>query len=142
LDDQYLDNIDFTAQTVAGMKNCVAQWNNDGAISMLPASRTAGCSNYTWLVQPSCAPRVMQYLDSKLRLHTTPNLDVTLSKVTPITERIGLQLRVEAYNSTNTQNSAGNSFNNSPTATTFGPLVRTSGAVGARVIQIAAKLVW
>lgn len=140
--DQHVSNIDWSAQTVVGMKRCVAQWNTDGSIAMLASSTAAGCSTYNWLIQPQYAPRAMQYLDSKLRLHTTPNLDLSIVKQTPITERLGLQFRVEAYNAANTQNSAGNSFSNSPTATTFGTLVRTSGAVGARVVQLAAKLVW
>jgi hypothetical protein len=109
---------------------------------MLASSKAAGCTSYSWLIQPQYAPRAMQYLDSRLRLHTTPNLDLSMMKQTAITERLGLQFRLEAYNAFNTQNSAGASFNNSPTATTFGKIVRTSGAVGARVVQLGAKLVW
>ncbi len=142
LGDQHISNIDYSAQTVTGMKNCVSQWNTNGTITLLPASAAAGCSSPTWIIAPQYSPRYTQYLDSGLRLHTTPNLDISMSKITRITERASLQLRLEAYNATNTQNSAGSSFSNSPTSTTFGQFLRTGGAVGPRAIQLGAKIIW
>lgn len=140
--DQRIPSIDYSAQTVTGMKTCVSRWNTNGTITPLPASAAAGCASPNWIISPQYAPRYTQYLDSGLRLHTTPNLDISMSKNTPITERATLQLRMEAYNATNTQNSAGGGFSNDPNNVNFGKFVRTGGAVGARAIQLGAKIIW
>jgi hypothetical protein len=140
--DQRISNIDYSAQTVTGMKTCISQWNTNGSITLLPASAAAGCTSPNWIIAPQYSPRYTQYLNSRLRLHTTPNLDVSMTKNTLITERVRLQLRMEAYNATNTQNSAGASFINSATDVNFGKFVRTGGAVGARAIQLGAKVIW
>jgi hypothetical protein len=77
-----------------------------------------------------------------MRMHTTPLINVVLSMTTPINEHISFQLRAEAYNATNTQNSAGNAPDGTLTDATFRERVRTSGAVTARTIQLTGKIIW
>jgi hypothetical protein len=69
-------------------------------------------------------------------------LDAAISKSTQIWETVNLQLRLEAFNATNTQNSAGGSYNTNPEDPNFGTMARTGGAVGARTVQVGMKLVW
>lgn len=70
------------------------------------------------------------------------NTDLSLSKPIPITERVKLQFRAEAYNLLNLPNftTPGNSI---VTAATFGRLsatANTSSGTGARVMQMALRL--
>lgn len=148
--DPHLSHINFKSNPVQVVNNCVAQYNyTTGVPALLATSVANGCTSYDWIVTPNYAPRTLPYLDPHVRLHTTPLLMASISKTTPITERLSIQLRAEAFNATNTQNSAGKSADATLTDSTFGEIVRNgAGAVNgstnipARAIQLTGKIIW
>jgi hypothetical protein len=73
-----------------------------------------------------------------LRQDGANNLDVSLIKNTPLSERINFQLRAEAFNATN--RTEFNAPNLSPTAGSFGTI--TTQANNSRQMQFGARLTW
>jgi hypothetical protein len=88
---------------------------------MLVHSVAYGCTEANWLVLPRYAPRGTPYFDSSFGRRSTPLLDSALAKSTQIRERVSLQLRLDAFSATNTQNSAGGGFNTNPEDPTLEP---------------------
>jgi hypothetical protein len=70
------------------------------------------------------------------------NLDASLSKNTRLTERLGLELRVEAFGATNTPQFFFASNGGTAAGTTFGSssFGQITSATGGRVLQLGAKL--
>ena len=54
--DATLDSIDWSKPLVKGFATCAARWNDNGTITMVPASVSAGCTDYNWLVAPRYGP--------------------------------------------------------------------------------------
>ncbi|MGH9722251.1 MAG: hypothetical protein ACRD8O_18740 [Bryobacteraceae bacterium] len=101
--DATLPSIDWSAPIVKGHATCAARWNDNGTITMVPASVAAGCTDYNWLVMPRFGPAsYAPQRDGRIRLHSVPTADVALNKMTQITERVGFQFRAEAFNVANT----------------------------------------
>jgi hypothetical protein len=75
---------------------------------------------------------------SNLRQDGANNLDVSLIKNTPLSERINFQLRVEAFNAAN--RTEFNGPNLSPTAAAFGTI--TTQANNSRQMQFGARFTW
>jgi hypothetical protein len=145
--DATLPEIDWSAPIVKGHKTCAARWNDNGTITMVPASVAAGCTEYNWLVMPRFGPaRYTPLRDGRIRMHTAPTADVSLNKVTQINERFGSQFRVEAFNIANTHVHNRQGFNTNPESAQFGTL--TPAAVSSRIsnlprnIQLEIKLFW
>ncbi len=141
-----LDSIDWSAPRVYGVKPCVARWNDNGTITMQPFSTQYGCTDYNFLVQPRYAPRLTPNYDGRLRLHTVPTADMSLNKLTRITEKTSIQFRAEAFNVFNSYYFYNANFNNNPESTTFGSLDKASVATGnanyPRYIQLGIKFIW
>ena len=145
--DATLDNIDWSAPIVKGHATCAARWNDNGAITLVPASVQAGCTDYNWLVMPRYGPaRYAPNRDGRIRLHSVPTADVSLNKMTQITEKVGFQFRAEVFNVTNTYMHNRQGFNTNPENASFGTLTRaTIQATNtnlARSIQLGFKLLW
>lgn len=145
--DATLPEIDWSATRVRAITTCVAQWNDNGSITMLSYSVQQGCKDYDWLIMPRYGPtRYNTINDGRVRLHTAPQLDMSLNKTTAITEKVRLQFRAEAFNLTNTFmfNRAG--FSTTQTSVNFGTLVPSTTAFtntnAPRYIQLGFKLLW
>ena len=141
-----LGNIDWSAPRVYGVKPCVARWNDNGTITMQPFSTQYGCTDANFLELPRFAPRLTPNYDGRLRLHTVPTMDMSLNKMTRITERTSVQFRAEAFNVFNTYYFYAANFNNNPESTTFGSLDKASVATGSanypRYVQLGVKFIW
>ena len=139
-------NIDWSADRVYGVTPCVAQWNDDGSITMESFSKNAGCTDYNFLIEPRYAPRFTPASDGRLRLQSQRNADLSLNKVTRITEKTSIQFRAEAFNLTNSYSVYGQNFGNNPRRSSFGTISRA--AVGfeqaspPRYIQLGVKFIW
>jgi hypothetical protein len=109
-------------------------------------SFSKNCSGYNFLITPRFAPRFTPNRDSRLRLHTAPQADISLNKSTRITENTRLQFRAEAFNAFNTYMFYNGAFNNNPQSANFGSVEKA--AVGfeqtnrPRYIQLAVKFLW
>jgi hypothetical protein len=141
-----LGDINWSANQVYGVKPCVAQWNDDGTITMQKFSAAAGCTDYNFLITPRYAPRFTPANDGRLRMQTAPTADVSLNKATRIAEKFTLQFRAEAFNVTNTYLFYGGSFINNPQNASFGSLLPSTVAFNQtnlpRNLQFAVKLIW
>ena len=145
--DATLPNIDWSAPVVKGHETCAARWNDNGTITMVPASVAAGCTDYNWLVMPRFGPaRYTPLRDGRIRMHTAPSADVSLNKMTMINERFRLQFRAEAFNITNTYVHNRQGFNTNPESSSFGTLTRatvsSTNSNLPRNIQLGIKLIW
>ncbi|MGH9722737.1 MAG: carboxypeptidase regulatory-like domain-containing protein, partial [Bryobacteraceae bacterium] len=77
LKDPRLPGIDWSAPRVKAIDTCAARWNDNGTITMVPASAAAGCTSYTWLVMPRFGPsRYLPTTDGRIRLHSVPQGDI------------------------------------------------------------------
>ncbi len=146
LKDAKVPNIDWSAPRVYGVSPCVAKWNDNGTITMQSFSVKAGCTDYNFLIKPRYAPRFTTFRDPRLRLHTVPQADVSLNKMTRITERMSLQFRIEAFNVTNTFMFHRENFNRDPENAKFGSIDKGSVGQGntnfPRQIQFGFKFLW
>jgi hypothetical protein len=159
----YLDRsqIDWHAPQVWGVRNypdqdpkkpnaaCVAIMNNDGSITLQPYSATlVGCTkdNYDFLRLPRYAPRLSSFRESKLRGHSVPIWDVSINKMTNITETTKIQFRVEAFNVTNTYQYDRVYFNRDINNGNFGSMfpwqAGNTDVSYPRNIQLAVKFIW
>jgi hypothetical protein len=144
--DATLPNIDWSAPIVRGVSPCVAQWNDNGSITMQPASVTAGCKDYNFLIAPRYAPRFTPSRDPRLRLNSPPTADLSLNKTTAIKERMRLQFRAEVFNLTNTYWFGRQQFNSTATSSAFGTMNKASIAFTntnqPRYVQLGLKFLW
>lgn len=100
------------------------QWFNQDAFSVLPAfTRRAN----PWTIDG-------------LRGPSFRNLDMTINKKVPITERLALELRMEAYNLTNSFMGRNPEIN--PTSGSFGQVTRQLATHSGREWQYSARFIW
>jgi hypothetical protein len=95
---------------------------------------------------PSYAPRYSSFRHPFMRLHSPPSADLSFAKKTKLTETIGLQLRVEMFNFTNTFSYNSRQFTTDLNSANFGSIIpRQAGNTEVsypRHIQLAAKLIF
>src|SRR5260370_18794642 len=78
-------NIDWSAPLIQGVRPCVARFNSDTTISLQPFIATLAGStldNYTFLILPRYAPPETPFRDGRLRLHSTPQFQMSVNKNT------------------------------------------------------------
>jgi hypothetical protein len=144
--DARVDNIDWSAPRIQGVRPCVSRMANDGSVTMQPFSISAGCREPNFIILPQYAPRVTPYQDGRIRLHTVPQADISLIKITPVTESTRVEFRAEAFNAFNTFHFYDVPFDNNPNSANFGSIIKATAASGGssapRQIQLAIKFVW
>ncbi len=125
---------------------CVAKMNNDNSIVMQPFSANAGCTDYNFLATPSYAPRYVPSFDGRLRNMSQQNLDLSINKMTRITERTRIQFRAEAFNALNHYYINEQGFVNDLNNALFGSIdkatVGTRNTNAPRNIQFGVKFLW
>ncbi len=147
--DAKVKTIDWSAPQVRGVTPCVARQNENGTITPQAYSVTYGCgtdvSTYNFIIQPQYSPSAAPFRAPNIRLHSTPQMDFTLSKRTQIRERLSLQFRAEAFNVTNTNSFGREQFINNVNNANFGSIIRSAAAAGngrPRNLQLAIKAIW
>jgi hypothetical protein len=132
---------------------CAARRLDNGTLALQTYSANLeGCSlaNVDLIRRTSfggaSSPRYTSFRSSTVRLHSPPSADLSFNKLTKITEKIGLQLRAEMFNFTNTYSYGVHHFTNNPDDRNFGSLFpRNAGNTAVaypRHIQLAAKIVF
>jgi hypothetical protein len=138
--------VNWDSAIVQGVKPCIATWNDNGSITMQPFSVQDGCTSYNFLIAPRYAPRFTSLRDSQIRLQTAPQADISLNKMTRISEKTGVQFRCEAFNATNTFLFYLQQFNNNPNSSLFGTLTKAavsrSNSNRPRLVQLGVKFIW
>jgi hypothetical protein len=147
LSDPKVEVEDWVSHRVVGASPCVAQYRNASrTFELQPYATAAGCTAPVWLHAPDyTVGRITPFRSGQIRLHSAPNLDVSLNKRTRITERFNLQFRAEFFNVTNTFYWGRNHFINDPNNQNFGsffPRDATDQNRYPRQIQLALKLLF
>lgn len=152
--DPGLPQVDWSAPTVYGLRPCVVKLDDSGNRKLIgkqgagTTNERFGCSltDYNFLITPSYAPRFTPDRDGRIRLHTAPQADVSLNKLTRITERVGVQFRAEAFNVFNKFVFARENFNNNAESDKFGTIEPAFVGIGnsnfPRQVQLAVKVIW
>lgn len=144
-------SVDWSKHQVVGWNPCVLRQFNDGSIRPQPFSIARGCgedpANYAWLmVADYAASRYNPFRSGQIRKQPLFNMDLALSKMTQITERLRFQFRIEAFNATNYFFFGRDSnFNTNPNDPNFGTLFPSQAWTGngyPRQIQLGFKAFW
>ena len=95
---------------------------------------------------PRYNPRYTPKRDARIRLQPTRLADVSLSKMTRLTEKLNMQFRAEVFNLTNSFFMVQRHFTNNPESPNFGSIIKDAvsspNSNYPRYIQLAAKLIW
>ena len=151
--DPKVKDVNWNGHQVRGASPCVAQYQNASRSFVLqPYAVAAGCTAPVWLFAPDQSGgsaytfgRITPSRSGQIRLHSAPNLDMSINKKTMITERFTLQFRAEAFNATNTYYYGRTHFINNPTDPNFGTLFprdATDQNRYPRQIQLGLKLLF
>ena len=135
---------------VAGWNPCVLRQFNDGSIRPQSFSISRGCgtdpSNYAWLMTADYSPGFNPSRSGQIRKQPLFNMDLSLAKMTQITERLRFQFRLEAFNATNYYfYGRNNGFETNPNNPNFGTVFPNQGSTQngyPRQIQLGFKVFW
>ncbi|MBL8173590.1 MAG: TonB-dependent receptor [Bryobacterales bacterium] len=99
-------DVDWKRHQVVGWNPCVLRQFNDGSIRPQQFSINRGCgtdpAGYAWLmVADYAADRYQPSRSGNIRKQRLFNMDMAISKMTRISERVSFQFRMEAFNATN-----------------------------------------
>jgi hypothetical protein len=134
------------------IKPCTARWNDDGTVAMLGFSQDFGCKEANWLMyNTTYNPRYTQYYEPRIRYQTMRLADVSLNKMTQLSEKLRVQFRFEVFNVANSffvlQGGSGTqTINNVPDNAAFGILYKSTVSAPQsnypRQMQLGFKLLW
>ena len=85
-------------QFIYGAKPCVGQRQSNGSIRLLDAAVAYGCTEPLFLVREPFQRRTTQFRYDEFRRPSFWQVDLNFAKTTPITDRVRLQVRLEAFN--------------------------------------------
>lgn len=130
---------------IYGVRQCVGQYNeqSNGQYVLQPYENTAGCNGtYDFINNPQYAPATnINY--TGVRTPGWYQLDANLAKDFHLYERLGMQLRLDAFNVPN-HPAWQQQYDQYATDATFGEIVKNS--VGQsniqRQVQLTAKITW
>jgi hypothetical protein len=131
-------------QFIYGVKPCIGQRQANGTYALLAVSQAYGCTQPYFLIRENFQRRTaMNRYDEFLR-PSLFSLDVNFAKTTPITDRVRLQVRLEAFNVLNTPQYDERQYNTDTSSADFGRINRNStGQSGfQRFIQIGLRLLF
>jgi hypothetical protein len=149
--------VDWKRHQIVGWSPCVLRQFNDGTIRPQQFSINRGCgtdpSNYAWLMVANYAPgggvvpgRLTPFRSGQIRKQMLFNIDMGISKMTDITEKLKVQFRVEAFNLTNYYYFGRDShFNVNPNDPNFGTIFPHLAWIGngyPRQVQLGFKVLW
>ncbi len=117
-----------------------ARVTGDPNISNSDRTRQRWFNTQAFQVLPAFTRRDNPWTYDGLRGPRFANVDVTLNKKLPITERLDLELRMEAYNLTNSFMGANPVLN--PAAGNFGQIVQQLNTSSGREFQYSARFIW
>jgi hypothetical protein len=131
-------------QFIYGVKPCIGQRQANGTYSLLSVSQAYGCTEPYFLIRENFQRRTMMNRYDEFRRPGMFMLDVNFAKTTPITDRIRLQVRLEAFNILNSPQYDERQYNTDTASADFGRINRnTTGQSGfQRFIQLGFRLIF
>jgi carboxypeptidase family protein len=123
--DAAINDIDFSAPVIRGVKNCVAQMNDAGVVTMLGYSVAAGCTTPNFIIRPNYTAGAVNFRDNEIRRPPFYQFDLNFAKTTQLTHGMRLQLRFELFNVLNQTVYDERQYENNPTNPLFGTIDRS-----------------
>jgi hypothetical protein len=123
--DARIEDVDYHAGVIRGVRNCVAQMSNTGVVTMLGFSTAAGCTEPNFIIRPSFTARTTAFRDDRIRRPAFYQFDMNFAKTSRLTDKLRLQVRLEVYNVLNRPNYDERQYENNPTNALFGSIDRT-----------------
>lgn len=124
--DASLPNLRYSATSIRGAQNCVAQMNDAGVVTMLSYSVAAGCREPNFIIRPNFTPRSTAFRDDSIRRPPFYQFDMNFAKTVRLTDKVRLQVRFELFNLLNQVVYDERNYNNDPNNALFGTIDRTS----------------
>jgi hypothetical protein len=132
-------------QFIYGVKPCVATRNaTTGNYDLLSVSTAYGCTQPYFLVRSSFQRRTAMNRYDEFRRPGNTQIDVNFAKTAPITNRIRLQVRFEAFNLFNSPMYDERQYNQTTSSADFGRINRNSTGQSnfQRFIQMGFRLIF
>lgn len=133
-----------TGQFIYGVKPCVSQRQSNGTYALLSVSTAYGCTEPYFIFREAFQRRTTMFRYDEFRRPGYWQVDVNVAKTTPITDRIRLQVRLEAFNLFNNPMYDERNYNQTVTSADFGRINRnlTGQSNFQRFIQLGFRLVF
>jgi Carboxypeptidase regulatory-like domain/TonB-dependent Receptor Plug Domain/TonB dependent receptor len=113
-------------QFIYGVKPCVGQRNAAGGYDLLSYSVAYGCTEPFFLVREAFQRRTAMFRYDEFRRPSFWQVDLNFAKTTPITSKMRMQVRVEAFNIFNSPMYDEREYNQTTTSADFGRINRNS----------------
>jgi len=114
-------------QFIYGVKPCVGQRNADGSIRLLDAAIAYGCTEPYFLVRESFQRRTAMFRYDEFRRPSYWELDLNFAKTTRVTDKMRMQVRLEAFNVFNSPMYDERQYNQTTSSADFGRINRNTG---------------
>ena len=130
-------------QYITGVQPCVGQLRN-GVPELTPNSVAAGCTQAFFVTREPFQTRTIMNRDDRLRRPSFQQLDVNFAKTTRISQRVRLQMRIEAFNVFNSAMYDERDYNTTTTSVEFGKINKNATAQSnfPRFVQLGFKLIF
>ena len=123
--DAAISDVDYGAKVIRAVQNCVAQMNDNGAVTMLGYSVAAGCTTPNFVIRPNYTRGAVNFRDDEIRRPPFYQFDINFAKTTHLAGNARLQIRFELYNVLNQVIYDERQYENNPTNPLFGSIDRT-----------------
>jgi hypothetical protein len=129
-------------QFIYGVKPCIGQRQSNGTYALLSVSQAYGCTEPYFLIREAFQRRTAMNRYDEFRRPSLFMLDVNFAKTTPITDRVRLQVRLEAFNLLNSPQYDERQYETGTGSADFGRINRnTVGQSGfQRFVQLGFRL--
>jgi hypothetical protein len=90
--------VEKNGQFIYGVKPCVGQRQANGSYTLLNFSQAYGCTEPYFAIRETYQRRTTQLRYDEFRRPSFWQVDLNFAKTTPITNRVRMQVRLEAFN--------------------------------------------
>lgn len=131
-------------QFIYGVKPCIGQRQSNGSYELISVSQAYGCTEPYFLIRQAFQRRTAMSRYDEFRRPSLFMLDVNFAKTTPITDRLRLQVRLEAFNLLNSPQYDERQYDTGTGSADFGRINRnTTGQSGfQRFVQLGFRLIF
>jgi hypothetical protein len=129
-------------QFIYGVKPCIGQRQSNGTYALLSVSTAYGCTEPYFLIREAFQRRTTSFRYDEFRRPSFWQVDMNFAKTTPITDRVRLQVRLEAFNLFNSPMYDERQYNQTTSSADFGRINRNSTPQSnfQRFIQLGFRL--
>ena len=136
--------VEKNGQFIYGVQPCVGQRNASGAYALISLSQAYGCTEPFFLIRETYQRRTTQRRYDEFRRPGAWQVDLNFAKTTPITNRVRLQVRVEAFNIFNSPMYDERQYDRNTGSADFGRINRNSTGQNnfQRFVQLGFRVVF